>query len=749
MTSKYSTKNLLNALMLILVFNAISFGQKDIVNGNLIQFNDNGLWCWFQDERSIVDTVNGKIILGFDESQAGVGGSPRNGIVRAVIYNLQSGTPERYDLRKSGCDDHNAPGFIIRPDGKYLTMYSDHYDYYNRYRIFDGNSWSAEQSFDWKARPGGTDYTIAYNNLYYLSDEDRMYNFSRANHRTPNFIISDNMRDSWIWGGQLTTNSSSSYNKGYYKYWSNGIDRIDFIFTEQHPRDTLTSIYHGYIKGGKAYRSDGTLVDSDIMDTTLIPAYWNFTKVFSNGTVIGDKTMYRCWQSDLVRYDDGTLAAIITARSNQYISYGYPDNQVNPPHDFIYCRYDGSNWSYTYLGKAGFKFYASEADYVGLGALCPNDPTTLYISTPYDPRDSTIDLGVREIFKGVTSDNGTTWSWFPITQNSTRDNVRPIVPAWDKNNTVVLWCRGTYISAQSFDAAIVGIIDNKLISPSLMTYVDADLSNTTLSNGNPLVTTGPDVNAGADDNQWHQRTGYGNVGSVFTSSETGNGENVPGLKTEITVTQTATYDVWVNFWANPTADWRIKAGLSDNSMQIFRSMANKQVDDGAHNTTVVLTGSGNTYLYQAYLGRVEMTAGSTFDVYIDDDAVQTGTSNTSVGDVARTWYDGISYANAGEFIPSDITEGSNIVPINFSLEQNYPNPFNPVTNIEFSIPQNDFVTLKIYNVVGEEIATLVNEEITAGSYTITWNAEFLPSGVYYYKITANNNSLIKKMVLLK
>jgi len=721
-----------------------SFAQQDIVNGNLIQFSDNGLWCWFQDERAIVDQNNGLIILGADESQAGYGGPPRNGIVRAIIYNLQTGTPSRFVLRTAGCDDHNAPGFIIRPDGKPLAMYSDHYDNYNRYRIFNGNSWSSEQRYDWSDM-GGSNYTIAYNNLYYLSDEGRIYDFSRANNRAPNFIISDDMGDSWSWGGQLTTNTSNSYNKGYYKYWGNGVDRIDFIFTEQHPRDTLTSIYHGYIKDGKAYKSDGALVDSDIRDTTFIPAYWNFTKVFSNGTTIGDKTLYRCWQSDLVRYNDGTIAAIITARSNQYISYGYPDNQINPPHDFIYCRYDGTDWAYTYLGKAGYKFYAEEGDYVGLGALCPNDPNTIYISTPYDPRDSTIDLGVREIFKGMTSDNGANWAWTPITENSTRDNIRPIVPYWDENLTVLLWCRGTYISAQSFNAAVVGIIQTDSENVSLMHYVDATLTNTTLANGSTLITTGPDSNPGPADNMWHQRTGFGNGDIVFTSAEIG-GENAPTIKTQITTSSAGTYDIWVNFWANPEADWRIKAGLNENSMQVFRQMANKQVESGDHDSTIIISSAGNTFLYQAYVGRLNLSANEAFDVFIDDEAIQTGTSGTLVGDIARTWYDGISFAKLDGTVGFPVT---NELPVDFSLSQNYPNPFNPSTTINYSIPENAKVSLKVYNLLGQEIATLVNENMPAGDYSISWNAQNEPSGIYFYTIKVGEYSKTNKMIFLK
>jgi len=831
-------------VLVILLFHITGYSQQDIVNGNLIQFNDNGAWCWYQDERVLIDIPNGKLILGADESQSGAGGSPRNGAIFSVIYDLLTGTSTRYQLAKFGCDDHNAPGLLIRPDGKYLAMYAQHYDQWNsRYRIFDGNTWTPEQVFDWTSIPGGTDYTIAYSNLYYLSAEGRAYNFARANHRTPNFLYSNNFGDTWSYGGDLTTNTSNSYNKGYYKYWNNDVDRIDFIFTEQHPRDTMTSIYHGYLQNGKTYKSDGTIADNNIYDLQFIPGFWNFTRLFKDSTQIGGALLRRCWNTDVVRYDNGVIATIITARADQYTG---GDGSINPDHRFVYCRFDGSNWSSTYLGKAGGKLYSSEADYTGLAALHPNDPNTIYISTPIDPRDNTT-LNKREIFKGVTADNGATWTWMPVTWKSTRDNFRPVVPAWDENHTALLWLRGTYNSAQSFDAAIVGVIDYKLIPTNLMTYVDADLSNTTLSNGSALVPTGPDSNAGADDNKWHHRTTFGNGGSILASSESGNGEDAPTLKTQLTIPKAGTYDIWLNFWANPTADWRIKAGLSENNMQIFRSMACKQVDSNAHDTDLILTGSGNAFLYQAYLGRVLVSANGTFQVFIDDHAIQTGQQSTTIGDIARTWYDGISYANADAYVPvelasfsatltgstvslewrtitelnnlgfeierqsvkgkepgnwsslgfiegkgttsdptdysfedknidpsssliryrlkqidldgsfeySDIVEVSYFANINFSLDQNYPNPFNPSTKISWKSSVSSWQILKVFDVLGNEIATLVDEYRLAGRYEVEFNTVetrhgvSLPSGVYFYQLKVSDFVTSKKMIIIK
>ncbi len=85
----------------------------------------------------------------------------------------------------------------------------------------------------------------------------------------------------------------------------------------------------------------------------------------------------------------------------------------------------------------------------------------------------------------------------------------------------------------------------------------------------------------------------------------------------------------------------------------------------------------------------------------------------------------------------------------YELKQNYPNPFNPSTKIEFSIPKTEHVILKIYNLLGSEISTLINEERASGKYKIEFNAESLSSGVYYYKITAGKFTDIKKFILLK
>jgi len=99
-------------------------------------------------------------------------------------------------------------------------------------------------------------------------------------------------------------------------------------------------------------------------------------------------------------------------------------------------------------------------------------------------------------------------------------------------------------------------------------------------------------------------------------------------------------------------------------------------------------------------------------------------------------------------LPLDVLENK-IIPVKFALYQNYPNPFNPNTKISWQAPVSGWQTLKVYDVLGNEIATLVNEEKPAGNYEIDFNAGELASNVYIYRITIGDYSAIRKMILMK
>ena len=242
----------------------------------------------------------------------------------------------------------------------------------------------------------------------------------------------------------------------------------------------------------------------------------------------------------------------------------------------------------------------------------------------------------------------------------------------------------------------------------------------------------------------------------LTSAEIA-GENAPKFRTVLRVPVAGTYDLWVNFWANPGADWRVRAGLSETQTRLFRQMACKQVEAGDHQSAVVLSAAGGTVsLYQAYAGRVTAAAGESLRVYVDDDAVQTGTTGTLIGNTARTWYDGVSYATVSTGPTAVAGEGLG-GPASWALAQNYPNPFNPVTSIEFSVGEAQMVTLTMYDLLGREVAVLVHEQKAPGRYRVGFDGARLSSGVYFYRLTARPagggagaaRTEIRKMILAR
>jgi predicted GH43/DUF377 family glycosyl hydrolase len=124
----------------------------------------------------------------------------------------------------------------------------------------------------------------------------------------------------------------------------------------------------------------------------------------------------------------------------------------------------------------------------------------------------------------------------------------------------------------------------------------------------------------------------------------------------------------------------------------------------------------------------------------------------------KMWYSGfdgfwssrIGYASAPDCTITGLCKTENLsAPDNYVLKQNYPNPFNPTTTIEFDLPKTVQVSLKVFNILGEEVITLVSDRLSAGSYSYDWDASNLASGVYLYRLQAGDYVETRKMVLMK
>jgi hypothetical protein len=138
-------------------------------------------------------------------------------------------------------------------------------------------------------------------------------------------------------------------------------------------------------------------------------------------------------------------------------------------------------------------------------------------------------------------------------------------------------------------------------------------------------------------------------------------------------------------------------------------------------------------------------------IYTATDDKFTFASFATVGDTIAGWVTGLGEnIYACRYPVIDVIETANReIPRRFELSQNYPNPFNPTTTIKFQIPNSQFVTLEMYNLLGQKVAVLVNENLNAGLHTTEWNAADLASGVYLYRLQAGNYIETKKLILLR
>jgi len=431
-----------------------------------ITITDNGAWCWFQDPRVIIDPANDTMLVTSVAAAEGPGGAPRSGNVELAIVDLNTRKTTQIVVlhERFEADDHDVPALYLRPDGRYLAMYAKHKtDNLSRWRVstdpHDATSWRPEEAFDWSDlanRRGAT-----YSNLHYLPAEGRLYNFVRAINDDQSIMISTDAGDTWQYGGKLMTIEKIGYVNGYTRYASNGVDRIDFITTEHHPRDFNNSIYHGYVKDAKLHRADGIVIDDNVLDPHGQPQT-KLTKVFAADTVVNGERMTRAWTTDLKLDQAGRPVGVISCQANET-----PGDPWDRRHDkaadqlidlrMLYVRFDGKKWHAHPLCKAGPRLLPHEQEYCGLGAIDPSDANRVYVSTPIDPRTGAT-TAFHEIYKGITADGGATWNWSPITSHSTAGNFRPIVLAW-KGKRIVLWFRGSMTASQHYNAAIVGVFD--------------------------------------------------------------------------------------------------------------------------------------------------------------------------------------------------------------------------------------------------------------------------------------------------
>ncbi|MBN1307422.1 MAG: hypothetical protein JXA18_05870 [Chitinispirillaceae bacterium] len=740
-------KPVVAANIIILIFSTLSSGREipDIVIGNLQQFNENGAWSGYQDQQVVIDTFKNKLIAGSIPCSLGVDGMEHAGTLEAVRCDLATGEVEWFNLWENKpetlrYDSRCAPSFFIRPDGQYVAMYSSSSSANSTdYRIFSGNfwmEWGEENRFDWAAAVGGnTAFSTSASNLIYCSLEKRLYNFVHGPNRIFHFLISQDSGSTWSYGGQfLKADSQQGGQEEFCQYSGNGLDRIDIIMTDYSASATPGGIFHGYIKNGALYNSFGSVIDESIFDTIDVPSAEQLTKVFPDSSLFSSDAVGIIRNTDIQSYPGDTVVTVVTMHIP-----GSPETEEEPDCRIVYFLFDGKGWRTSLAAKAGLKPSISAEGYFGQTALDPDDNNTLYLSSTFDPRnDSSLDM--HEIFKGITGDHGRTWSWVPITSRSTRDNLSPVVPAWKKDHTALLWLRGTFTSAYNYDAAVVGTIEREGEIVGKKQYIDAKRQNTVNACcfDSLELTYHEDTHGG--DNRWHEFPGCGNNGTVLVSSETPEFEDAMLIKLIVTMKEMGTYDFWANFWGKPDtlSNWLIGTGLTP-TVQMYRQMACRTVDTNDYDSPPMVNIGDTLFLYQAYAGRytVAYSEGIEICVFIDDHVMMDGEWFGSGGDTYRTWFDGISYARVAlpARIAGDKRETYGSTPF-FKVDQA---PSRSLLKVTYSVDRNERATIALFDLKGSLLQSRTSFARHPGTYTETFSLGRLTGGIYICRLTAGSD----------
>ncbi|TAK93087.1 MAG: hypothetical protein EPO07_18640, partial [Verrucomicrobia bacterium] len=522
---------------------------------------------------------------------------------------------------------------------------------------------------------------MTYANPYQLSAEGgKIFNFCRNLNFNPTVYTSTTGGTNWSSGTILIQTGTGGTIRPYVKYCSDYTNRIDFLYTDGHPRDVTNSLYHLFYTNAAFYKTDGTFV----RNFSALPILHDSGE---RGSVIyqysdadtNDPNDHiptgRAWCWETAYQSNGSPVCVFTVQRDLITG---PTQGTDDRIYYYYARWTGSAWQKRFIAQAGRPLYSAENDYAGGICVDPVEPNVIYISSnaqnPFNLTDTTnVTLSASqryELWRGVTADGGLTFSWTQITTNSTQDNLRPYIPRRNGGERCVLWFRGSYASYTSYSCSVVGLFTTAVPtnSPAAnsppITYVDATSGaggNTTLANG---ATFTPPLNGttGADNN-WEQRTPLGSSGNIYEAGgETA--ENAPELRTTISnLIAGASYSLYVFFWdaTGSTENWSIRAGLTSNAganplyshsdaAATLSATAAPLASTLSYSTAPTLFVESNRALLAAAIGSTNADSNGTIRVFLDDKPSTIGANN-------RTWYDGLGYALLTASYPTNLSYG--------------------------------------------------------------------------------------------
>jgi hypothetical protein len=377
-------------------------------------FTDDGGWCWFSDPRAIAG--GGQTYAGWVTS---------DGSVEVGVWDNTTGRITTHMLHPQfQRDDHDAPALLFLSDGRLAAFYSLHASGDMRLRVSthpgDITEWKPERSLGFIAPGRGNRGTTYANPLLLTGEANALYVFWRGADFKPAFAVSHDLGETWSAPRTLISRpGADDTNRPYLKLCSDGTGRIDFVFTDGHPRnEPANSVYYLRYEHGAFFKADGTRLGG-LENLPLDPARCD--------RVYDGASRGRAWIWDTANAPGGQPVIAFTRLS------------AEDDHHYEFARWDGKVWRVSEICPAGRWFPQTppgktepEPHYSGGMALDHADPFTLYTSRRID--------GIFEIERWHSADTGGTWTNQPLTAHSRHDNVRPfVVRDAAANGPAVLW----------------------------------------------------------------------------------------------------------------------------------------------------------------------------------------------------------------------------------------------------------------------------------------------------------------------
>ena len=403
--------------------------------------SDSGAWTWFNDPRAI---VVGRFLL--------VGSVDAAGFSRCDVVDLETG--RQVDAQRLSTlterDDHNNPALLHLGDHRVLAAWSRH----NTDRFWSSRVGTIgdDGRIGWEdERRHPVNAGVTYCNLHRLSEENgRIYNFIRGLNFNPNVLYSDDGGATWGEPAVLFKIGDGRV-RPYVKYAGDGRGRIDFLFTDGHPRDVRTSIYHCYYEAEHLHRSDGEII-------APMPSRHHESIAPEAGTRLYDGGEQRAWVWDITRLADGTLAAVYIVAA---------DDAQGADLRYHYAEFDetAGRWNERQIAFAGTHLYVPENHYAGGITLDPRHRGVVYLSADVHPRTGEPNEADRyQLWRG-TKEGEAGWRFEPLTETPIStpeaDDLRPYVvrshhPHADR--TCLVWFRGRYTRYQNYETQVMGLL---------------------------------------------------------------------------------------------------------------------------------------------------------------------------------------------------------------------------------------------------------------------------------------------------